>query len=287
MDLHTPFILFVQNVKDLATPANAMPSLKYLRVVMPLAFPVTIDVGGDGAAAFLADSVWSATKQYGSVGGTRVAIPAGTPIGNASVAQMTRSTLRGLAGYKVRVPNGTYTVTQYFTEDRYTETGKRVFKGYIEGKPAFSDLDLVKASGGRYNEYSVVTTGVVVGDNMLDLSFTASVDSTTLSGLKIEREGGTLGVNEVRRASEEMSFAIYPNPMNTSARFVVTQSVTGPATLSVYDQLGREVSMLPLGTLDAGRHEFTWSGERLASGIYYCRFTTPSGTLTRRALLMK
>jgi len=122
---------------------------------------------------------------------------------------------------------------------------------------------------------------------MLDLAFTASVDSTTLSGLKIEREGGTVGVNEQLRELGELSFAIYPNPMNATARFVITQSVAGPASLSVYDQLGRLVSTMPLGTLDAGRHEFTWSGEHLASGIYYCRFSTPAGSLIRRALLMK
>jgi hypothetical protein len=286
MDLATPFILFTQNVKDLAAPANAMP-LKFFRVVMPLTLPVRIDVGGDGAGAYLPDSSWTVTKQYGSVGGMRVAIPAGTAIANATEPGMTRSTLRGIAGYKVRVPNGQYKVTMFFVEDRYAETGKRVIRGYIEGQPAFSDLDLIGSAGAKNQQVAVEAAGVVVSDNVLDLTFTASIDSTTLSGLLIEREGGALGVREEGQAGDEFSFSIYPNPMNTSARFVVSQEIAGPASLSVYDQFGRTVSSTDLGSLEPGRHEFVWSAQTLASGVYYCRFSTPAGSLVRRALLMK
>lgn len=286
MDLSNPFILFAQNVKDLATPANAM-GLKFFRVVMPLTFPVRIDVGGDGSGVFLPDSAWTVTKQYGGVGGTRVAIPAGTAIGDATDAGMDRTMLQGIAGYKVRVPNGKYTVTMYFVEDRFSETGKRLFTGFIEGKQVFSGLDLVSVAGGKNKEYVRVVSGVTVANNMLDITFTSSVDAATLAGLRIDREEGTLGVKEDQEAGDAPFFEIYPNPMNASARFVVSQSIPGPASLVVYDQLGRSVSTIPLGHLEAGRHEFPWSGERLASGLYYCRFTSPSGTLVRRALLMK
>jgi hypothetical protein len=286
MDLATPFILFVQNVKDLATPANTM-ALKFSRVVMPLTFPVRIDVGGDGSGLFLADSAWSVTKQFGAVGGARVAIPSGTAIANATDATMTRTLLRGVAGYKVRVPNGSYKVTMYFVEDKYTAASKRVFRGTIEGKQVFPGLDIVAAAGGQNTEWRVEASGVTVTDNIMDMSFIASADSTVLSGLLIEREGGLMGVNGEVEPAEEDTFSIYPNPMNASARFLISQSVAGPSALSVYDQLGRVVATTQFGNLEPGKHEFAWSGSSLASGIYYCRLTTPSRSLVRRALLMK
>ncbi len=191
MDLASPFMLFTQNIKDLATPPNAMP-VNSFRVVMPRTLPIRIDVGGDGAGAYLPDSSWTVVKLYGSVGGVRIAIPSGTAIDNAMEPGMTRSTLRGISGYHVRVPNGRYRVTMFFVEDRYGEAGKRVFRGFAEGRLAFSDLDLFKSAGVRDQQVAVEAAGVVVTDNMLDLTFTASVDSTTLSGLLIEREGGSL-----------------------------------------------------------------------------------------------
>ena len=185
MNLSIPFILSPRNITDLAVPANIMP-LKTIRVAMPLSFPIRVDVGGDGSKEFLPDSVWQVTQQYGSTGGTRVSVPAETPIRNSSDASMVRSSLRGISRYNVRVPNGIYSVTMFFVEDRYAESGKRVLTGSIEGKPVFGDLDIYKAAG-RNAALSIVSHGVVVTDNMLDISLAASVDSTTLSGLMIER----------------------------------------------------------------------------------------------------
>jgi hypothetical protein len=99
---------------------------------------------------------------------------------------MIRSSLQGISRYNVRVPNGTYTVTMFFVEDRHAESGKRVFTGSIEGKQVFGDLDIYKTAG-RNAALPILSHGVVVTDNMLDISLVASVDSTTLSGLLIER----------------------------------------------------------------------------------------------------
>jgi hypothetical protein len=162
-----------------------------------------------------------------------------------------------------------------------------VFVGYIEGKQAFGDLDICKTTGGRNSALAVVTSGVTVTDNVLDLTFVASVDSTTLSGLVIDREGGAVGVREATPEDHEMSFSIYPNPMNAAAKFRLSQTVAGPASITIFDQLGRRVSTMQLGDRQAGRYEFVWAGDGLASGMYYCVFRAGGETLVRRALLMK
>ena len=285
MDLSAPFILFSQGVKDLATPANTM-SLKTTRVVMPLSFPINIDVGGGGGSGFLADSSWTVTKQYGYVGGAPHLLSAGTSIGNTSNPAVYRSSLHGISGYKVRVPNGKYNITLMLAEDEFSSAGKRVFSAKVEGQEMFSNLDLFQQAG-QNMAVTDLAQSVVVEDNVLDFWFGASMDSTTLAGIVIERDHGAMGVRQQGAAAPGTDFSIYPNPMNLSATFHIVRPDSGPVRIAVYDQLGREVASVNLGVLAAGAHDVRWSADLLASGVYYCALGTPGGMLTRRVLLMK
>jgi hypothetical protein len=63
----------------------------------------------------------------------------------------------------------------------------------------------------------------------------------------------------------------YPNPFNptTTIRFSIPQS--GDVTLRVFDILGREVAVLVNEKRTAGRHDVTFDGTGLASGVYLYR----------------
>jgi|WetSurMetagenome_2_1015567.scaffolds.fasta_scaffold04394_6 hypothetical protein len=285
MNLSVPFILFSQGVKDLASPANTM-SLKTTRVVMPLSFPITIDVGGPGGSGFLADSSWTATKQYGYVGGSPFLLSAGTSIANTAYPAIYRSSIHGLAGYKVRVPNGKYNVTLMLVEDMFSSAGKRVFSAKVEGQQVFANIDLFQQAG-QNAAVAIVAQGVTVEDNLLDLWLGASMDSTTLAGIVVERDHGATGVRQEGGGTCGTSFSIYPNPMNLSATFHIDGPGLESARIAVYDLLGREVSSIDLGMLAAGVHEVQWSANFLASGVYYCALGTSGGRLTKRVLLMK
>jgi hypothetical protein len=285
MDLSTPFVLFTQGVKDLAVPPNTM-GLKPMRVLMPLVFPVRIDVGGPGGDGFLADSAWTGTKLYGYVGGGPHALPSGTAIGNTTIPQIFRTSVHGISGYKVRVPNGRYKVTFMFVEDEFSISGKRVFSAKLEGQQVFSNLDLFQQAGQNV-AFTVNAPVVTVADNMLDFWFGASVDSTSLSGILIERDESASGLRMESDPIREVGFSIYPNPMNAAATFHVVRPIAGAATIHVYDQLGRIVSTIDLGELAAGEHNIQWSAATLASGVYYCRLGTSGGVATQRVLLMK
>jgi photosystem II stability/assembly factor-like uncharacterized protein len=79
----------------------------------------------------------------------------------------------------------------------------------------------------------------------------------------------------------------YPNPFNpsTTIKFELLQSSV--VRLSVFDMLGREVSVLVNERLDAGVHEMKFDGANLASGVYFYRLQAGDFTHTKRLLLLK
>jgi len=68
----------------------------------------------------------------------------------------------------------------------------------------------------------------------------------------------------------------YPNPFNPSTQIEFALPVQSHVTVSVYNVLGQEVSVLAEGNWEAGRHTLTWdgideAGRQLASGVYFYR----------------
>jgi len=91
----------------------------------------------------------------------------------------------------------------------------------------------------------------------------------------------------------DVSFlAACPNPFNprTTLRYSVAEA--GAVRLAVYDVNGRRVRTLVDAPRGAGTHSVTWngtdgSGKRVASGVYVVRLTTPTETLTTRAVIVR
>lgn len=79
----------------------------------------------------------------------------------------------------------------------------------------------------------------------------------------------------------------FPNPFNpaTTIRFSVNEP--GFVSLKVYDVLGREVSDLLQRQMQPGIHQVEFSGENLASGIYYYRLTQNGNASVKQMLLLK
>jgi subtilisin family serine protease len=84
----------------------------------------------------------------------------------------------------------------------------------------------------------------------------------------------------------------YPNPFNAKTTIEFSLGVTGEVDLSVYDLLGRKITILESGKLNAGHYSLVWdgtngSGKTVASGVYFYRIESPEGTRTMRMLLLK
>lgn len=169
-------------------------------------------------------------------------------------------------GYAIEVENGEYLVDAYFAEVYHGVVtaasngvpGKRVFDVIVEGAVVEDDLDII-AEVGTATEL-IRSYLVTVTDGVLDISFAASVNQATLSGLAI--------------------WAVQPSvPADVAPPTVVSISVEnlpsvqdGPrfATVIVADETGLDVSAL--AALDGS--------ELVFSGIVPAAVSAPAVTLS-------
>ncbi len=79
----------------------------------------------------------------------------------------------------------------------------------------------------------------------------------------------------------------YPNPFNpsTSIRFEIISR--GFVDLSVFNSEGRKVDQLMSEVKSPGNYEIKFNAEGLPGGVYFCRLTSGSNTVTRKMLLIK
>jgi hypothetical protein len=79
----------------------------------------------------------------------------------------------------------------------------------------------------------------------------------------------------------------FPNPFNPKTVVSYQLSAVSEVRLSVYDLLGREVTVLVNERRGPGRYEAAFDGTNLSSGVYLCRMTAGKYVQTRKILLMK
>jgi photosystem II stability/assembly factor-like uncharacterized protein len=90
----------------------------------------------------------------------------------------------------------------------------------------------------------------------------------------------------------------YPNPFNPSTKIKfsiplsrgVPRSTSGRgvlAKLSIYDLLGREVTILVNQQLQPGTYEVEWDGTNYPSGVYFYRMTAGAFSESKRMVLVK
>jgi hypothetical protein len=79
----------------------------------------------------------------------------------------------------------------------------------------------------------------------------------------------------------------YPNPFNPATTLAVELGQTGPVELSVYNLNGQLVQTLVKGMMEAGRHELSFDGAGLPSGLYLAKLATSQGTQVTRLVLTK
>lgn len=80
----------------------------------------------------------------------------------------------------------------------------------------------------------------------------------------------------------------YPNPFNPSTTLRFTVERSGPASLAVYDMVGREVARLAEGEFAAGTlYERRFNASSLASGVYFAKLTSNGRSQIRSMLFVK
>ena len=85
----------------------------------------------------------------------------------------------------------------------------------------------------------------------------------------------------------EFALAAYPNPFNSTVTLQYTLPINSFVTLRVFDVSGRETARLIDGPQSMGDHEYSWKAENAATGVYFARLETVTGTRTSKLLLIK
>lgn len=112
-----------------------------------------------------------------------------------------------------------------------------------------------------------------------------NVDST---GLQLAV--GNAAFVETKRESivpDEVTLTSYPNPFRTQATIEYTLPETKDVRITVYDILGRRVSVLENDRMEAGRHRVRLDGDRLPSGVYFGRLQAGDETRTQKITVVR
>ncbi len=79
----------------------------------------------------------------------------------------------------------------------------------------------------------------------------------------------------------------YPNPFNPFTIISFDLPVSSEVYLAVYDILGREVTTLKNGSLEAGTHFVSFDASNLSSGVYLYRLTSVNTIISRKLTILK
>jgi hypothetical protein len=79
----------------------------------------------------------------------------------------------------------------------------------------------------------------------------------------------------------------FPNPFNSATEIQFDLPVSGLVSLDVLNLMGQTVSTLKNEILPAGHHAILFDANGLTSGVYLCRLTTGSESLSKKIILIK
>jgi len=79
----------------------------------------------------------------------------------------------------------------------------------------------------------------------------------------------------------------YPNPFNAVMTIPLIMENSAQVEISVYDNLGRRISVLAQGNYGPGEHIISWNADDLASGVYFIRGLCGSKGSCQRVVLTK
>ena len=95
-----------------------------------------------------------------------------------------------------------------------------------------------------------------------------------------------IGATKTRIAEFDLA-QNHPNPFNPTTVISYTLAAASPASLTVYNMLGKEVATLVNGMQPAGQHEVRFEGVNFSSGVYLYVLRAGNMTVSRKMMLVK
>jgi beta-glucanase (GH16 family) len=110
-------------------------------------------------------------------------------------------------------------------------------------------------------------TGIALESGTQEIRLIAETDGLELFALRFSTQNDTFADHEQPESIALLS-PCHPNPFSTSTQITYTLPRPGPASITVYDLLGRQVATLVDETLPVGQNRLTFQRGELASGAY-------------------
>ncbi len=140
---------------------------------------------------------------------------------------------------------------------------------------------------------------ITISDTLILVDANLPYNTTFMWRVDAENESGTTTGTTWSFTTEQQSpahdaplpavFSVspaYPNPFNNSSRVTLTLPLSSTAQVTIYDMLGREVSMLYRGQLPAGSHTLEWNATGHAAGLYVVRSTVNGATSSQNLIYL-
>ena len=185
-----------------------------------------------------------------------------------------------LTGYfmsnSIRLGNNTLTNTSSGFSDVFV--AKMTDTGTVEWAVAAGGSSTDRPSGVAVNSPTIYVCGLTYPPARFGLLTLSSFSVSSPAGFLASLTDPTLTATTAAQGS--FSFSLAPNPARASTT-VTVPTLTGPATLTLLDALGREVRTRPAAP--GARTEFDLSG--LAPGLYALRATAGAATATQRLVV--
>ena len=279
---------------DNPTPNTLMAQAVQIHLPVQVMFPLKINNGGAAYADYLPDQEWGPGVEYGFTDGNFVSVS--DPIDNTTDDSLYQTCLNRTAAYKVRVPNGIYTVTLKLSENYYSSVDSRTYDLVLEDSLIFENLDVFSLAGMHY-AYDLTINNVTVHDQQLDFYFSSRIyglgyvtAGPFINGLVVEQDSvfSLTTIDESFQMPENLHIkSAYPNPFNPTVNINYTLSKPGDITLKIYAVNGVQVFENSFDQA-MGKHEFRWHPENhISSGIYIFSIASNHSIVNRKLVYIK
>ena len=126
----------------------------------------------------------------------------------------------------------------------------------------------------------------------MDHVFPAQADTEQTDITVTDVVGVEEGDEDVLRPLSQYLAQNYPNPFRSTTMIAYSLVGNAPVSIAIYDVRGALVRELVSGTLSAGRHRLVWDGrdgrgQRVGSGVYFCRLEAGEFIETRRMVILR
>ena len=122
------------------------------------------------------------TQRLGALGGQAALFTA--PVDNTEEDTIYQTVRYNLSGYRLAVPNGTYSVILKLNEPHYGEAGKRRFGAKVQGRTAVEKLDLFQQFG-KNRAHDVTVKDVRVDDGVVSVDLVYDIEFPCIAGVEI------------------------------------------------------------------------------------------------------